>query len=142
MNVSARLEYACVALVELALHHGTDQPVRVRQIAESQRIPARFLVQILLHLKSAGLVASTRGASGGYQLAKPPQEICLADVVGLFDSPSSPDVTTGTQPTPVARVLAGTWEKLAELERQRLRSITIASLAIRVRDVTEKMYYI
>ena len=64
MIVSAKTEYACIAVLELAARHGQPEPVRIRQIAEAHGIPSRFLVQILLQLKSAGLVQSTRGAAG------------------------------------------------------------------------------
>jgi len=77
MKVSAKTEYACIAMLELAAHYGTGQPVRVRRIAERHEVPARFLVQILLQLKGAGLVASVRGAAGGYQLLKPPEQVTL-----------------------------------------------------------------
>ena len=70
MNISAKTEYACVAVLELALNYGSGQPLQVRRIAEAHGIPSRFLVQILLQLKAAGLVSSTRGASGGYQLLR------------------------------------------------------------------------
>jgi len=65
MNISATTEYACVAVLELAANYGSGEPVRNRKIAERHDVPSRFLVQILLQLKAAGLVASTRGAAGG-----------------------------------------------------------------------------
>ena len=74
MKFSAKTEYACLAVLELARAFDSDEPVRIRSIAEEHGIPSRFLVQILLQLKGAGLVNSTRGAAGGYQLAKPPGE--------------------------------------------------------------------
>src|SRR5580700_6082230 len=85
MRVSAKAEYACVAMPELAASYNDPQPVRIKTIAEAQGIPPRFLVQILLQLKTAGLVASVRGAAGGYQLARPPEAISLAAVVNAID---------------------------------------------------------
>ena len=73
MRISAKAEYACVAMLELAANCADAQPVRIKAIADAQGIPPRFLVQILLQLKTAGLVASVRGAQGGYQLARPPE---------------------------------------------------------------------
>ena len=67
MRISAKTEYACIAVMELGNCYGDGDPVRVRDIAERHGIPSRFLVQILLQLKAAGFVASTRGASGGYR---------------------------------------------------------------------------
>ena len=85
MLFSAKAEYACLAMLELAARYGDPQPVRLADIADTHGIPQRFLVQILLQLKGGGLVASTRGAAGGYQLARPPEEIALADVLGVID---------------------------------------------------------
>ena len=64
MIVSAKTEYACIAVLELAARHGRGEPVRIRDIADAHGIPSRFLVQILLQLKTAGLVQSVRGAAG------------------------------------------------------------------------------
>ena len=75
MMFSAKAEYACLASLELAARYGDPKPVRLTDITEKHDIPPRFLVQILLQLKGAGLIASTRGASGGYQLARAPEKI-------------------------------------------------------------------
>src|SRR5438045_9435879 len=90
MRVAAKAEYACVALLELAGSHGNPQRVRVKAIADAHGIPLRFLVQILLQLKGAGLVASIRGAAGGYQLARAAGEISLADVINVTDRAPPP----------------------------------------------------
>ena len=62
MNISAKIEYACIAVLELAVNYNSGKPVRIRAIAQTHGIPSRFLVQILLQLKGANLVSSTRGA--------------------------------------------------------------------------------
>src|SRR5437764_10794982 len=85
MLFSAKAEYACVAMMELASRHGDPRPVRLTDIADKHGISSRFLVQILLQLKGAGLVNSTRGAAGGYLLARPPETISLYDVVTVID---------------------------------------------------------
>ena len=69
MKLSAKTEYACLAMLEMAQQYGSGEPLQIRRIADEQGIPARFLVQILLQLKGAALVASTRGAAGGYRLS-------------------------------------------------------------------------
>src|SRR6516164_3966560 len=107
MRVSAKAEYACVAMLELAASHGDPQPVRVKTIADSHGIPQRFLVQILLQLKGAGLVGSVRGASGGYQLARPPEEISLADIVNAIDRTPPP---AQRRPSPKRRTPAAPTE--------------------------------
>ena len=70
MKVSARAEYACLAVIALANRHLNDKPMPIREIAESHGISETFLTQILIRLKGAGLVISTRGSSGGYRLAR------------------------------------------------------------------------
>ena len=67
MKLSAKTEYACLAMLQMAREYENAEPLQIRRIAEEQGIPARFLVQILLQLKGASLVASTRGAAGGYR---------------------------------------------------------------------------
>jgi len=71
--------------LELALAPADGEPIRIEDVARAQRIPERFLPQILLALKSAGLVTSRRGSQGGYLLARPASSITLADVVRRFD---------------------------------------------------------
>ena len=85
MRISAKTDYASIAMVELALCYGSPEPVQIRRIAESHGIPSRFLVQILLQLKGAGLVASTRGALGGYRLIKDPQQVTLGQIMGIVE---------------------------------------------------------
>jgi len=89
MKLSLRGEYALRALLVLGLHY--DQPVvRIQAISEHQNIPKRFLEQILNDLKSAGIVQSRRGVSGGYRLAKKPEEITLAAVVRHIEGALAP----------------------------------------------------
>jgi Rrf2 family protein len=85
VRISAKTEYACIAMLELAAAHGAGEPVRIRTIADAHGIPSRFLVQILLQLKGAGYVTSTRGAAGGYQLAMSPERITLGEVMNVID---------------------------------------------------------
>ena len=85
MRISAKAEYACLAVIALAQRRLENRPVPIREIAEAQRIPETFLTQILLKLKGAGLVLSTRGSAGGYRLARSPEEISLQDVLTVVD---------------------------------------------------------
>jgi Rrf2 family protein len=141
--VSAKTEYACVAMLELAVRHGSGEPVRIRDIADQHGIPSRFLVQILLQLKTAGLVTSLRGASGGYQLAKAPNEITLGDVMAVVDSQWG-KVSGGTlQDSQTNRVLHSIWQQLAEKEQEVLSGVTLADMAQRLQtQEKEGMYYI
>lgn len=113
MPVTARTEYACLAMLELAARHADPKPARLADIADKHAIPQRFLVQILLQMKAAGLVTSTRGQSGGYQLAKPPSDITLADIVGalegLGEREERPAGGSG-----LSKTLQGVWTGLAK----------------------------
>jgi Rrf2 family protein len=142
MKLSAKTEYACLAMLELAAHWGTGEPVRIRTIADEHGIPSRFLVQILLQLKGAGFVASTRGASGGYQLVKPPEEISLGEVMAVIEGQEG-EVTTNTDSrSPTAQVLVHAWREVAQMEYDALRAVTFADLVSRVQRQTENMFYI
>jgi Rrf2 family protein len=142
MNITARTEYACLAMLELASHYGSAQPTRLRTIAELHGIPARFLVQILLQLKNAGLVRSTRGSSGGFQLARDPALITLADILAAMDNLPAVSLPAVSPRTPSARVLGDTWGKLARRQRRLLESITLARLETEARQQATGMYYI
>jgi Rrf2 family protein len=141
MKLSAKTEYACIAMLELARRYEVGEPVRIRDIADEHGIPARFLVQILLQLKGAGYVASTRGAAGGYQLLKPPGKITLGEVMSVIDGASTGETSQAAK-SPTAVVLARTWREIEARQQQMLRAITFAELADRARETAEQMYYI
>ena len=142
MIVSAKTEYACIAMLELAARHGRGEPVRIREIADAHGIPSRFLVQILLQLKAAGLVHSIRGAAGGYQLAREPDEITLLDVMTVVDAQLGQSATSATRNTATTRVLHRTWKEVAAKERELLEEVTFAGLVERLKGAPEGMYYI
>jgi len=85
MRVSAKAEYACRAVLELTRYHNKAEVIHINDIAVRQSIPEKYLVQILLQLQRSGLVRSKRGATGGYLLAKAPNEISLGDVIRAMD---------------------------------------------------------
>jgi Rrf2 family protein len=80
MRISAKGEYAIRALLDLAVHHG-EGLVPIQEVARRQRIPQRYLEQVLLLLKRAGLLESKRGATGGYQLMRAPGAISVGEVL-------------------------------------------------------------
>src|SRR5438876_4102413 len=129
MRVSAKAEYACVAMFELAANQDNPQPVRVKAIADAHGIPLRFLVQILLQLKGAGLVASTRGAAGGYHLTRSPEAISLADVINTIDRTAPPrqDPTT-LAPSIALRAIRAVWQEIQAEEQRMLEEVTLADL--------------
>ena len=85
MRISAKVDYAVRAAVELAAAGG--EPIKGEALAEAQDIPLKFLENILGELKHAGIVASQRGTEGGYWLAKPADEITLADIIRAVEGP-------------------------------------------------------
>jgi Rrf2 family cysteine metabolism transcriptional repressor len=125
MKLSAKSEYACLAMIELAKRASGDAPARVHEIAEEHKIPERYLVQILLQLKGAGLVSSVRGSMGGYLLAKPAETIALADILTAIDGPES-DLRERDGPS--ARALASVWANIRAAERAVLMGTTIDKL--------------
>ena len=86
MKLSTRCRYAAIALFDMA-YHSAQGGSQVRQIAERQQIPMRFLEQIFQDLRRAHLVTGKRGRNGGYVLAKEPAKITLLDIVLATDGP-------------------------------------------------------
>lgn len=144
MNISAKTEYACLAVLELAAHYGAPEPVRIRDIADKHHIPSRFLVQILLQLKGVGLVASTRGALGGYQLQRPPEEITLAEVMTAVEGRKTTNgrSANGTADTTNSRVLWQAWNRADSAQQEQLQGTTFADLLERMQGRPQEMYYI
>jgi Rrf2 family protein len=140
MNLSAKTEYACLAMLQLAVDFESGEPVQIRHIADQNGIPARFLVQILLQLKGAGLVASTRGAAGGYRLARPPREISLGDVIEVIEGDGRPESSVA-KPSPLARTLLDFCCELSQWQRDRLDTMSLADLAEEAAH-REPMWYI
>ncbi|HZZ26962.1 MAG TPA: Rrf2 family transcriptional regulator [Pirellulales bacterium] len=141
MKFSAKTEYACLAVLELARAYEQGEPVRIRTIAEEHGIPARFLVQILLQLKGAGLVNSTRGAAGGYQLMRSPEEITLEEVMSVADGKERLPNPAGAK-SPTRRALLKAWRDVALARQEMLRDITFADLVQRAGGEVEQMYHI
>jgi len=90
MNLSKRGEYGLRAMIDLATWEVDDGVVQIKEIAEREHIPAKFLEQILLTLKNAGLLQSRMGVGGGYHLAKPAEQITLGHIARVLDGPLAP----------------------------------------------------
>jgi Rrf2 family protein len=130
MRVSAKAQYACIAMLELAGNYQEPQLMQVKSVAEAHGISPRFLVQILLQLKVNGLVRSVRGAAGGYQLARSPEQITLADVINAIDdpAPAMPPALKALKPSPAVDALSSVLLHVDAKERQMLRDVTLAEL--------------
>ncbi|HNR31484.1 MAG TPA: Rrf2 family transcriptional regulator [Candidatus Hydrogenedentes bacterium] len=126
MNISSRCEYACRAVIELAVHQEAQETITSVTIAEKRHIPEKYLVHILLQLKRAGIVRSVRGAQGGYMLSRPAEDISLLDIVQAIDGPV-------LDPLPVdddqSDELRPTWRKVARGIEESLAAITVREIA-------------
>src|SRR5437773_1339965 len=140
MRVSAKAEYACIAMLELAANVGSPQPVRVKAIADAHGVPLRFLVQILLQLKGAGLVVSTRGAAGGYHLARSPDRISLADVIHVIDRPASPRFDAVLSPSRAVQAIRAVWQEVQAEEQRMLEAVSLSDLMRRTEQMNELSY--
>ncbi len=138
MKVSTRGDYASRALLSLALHGGKTTPTSVRDIAERTALPQPYLEQILLALKGAGLVRSKRGVGGGYVLARPPEDITLAQIISAVDGPivagdfGAPH-TDGACDHEGQCVLLAVWAEVGEDIRCRLQSFSLSDMVIRAK---------
>lgn len=85
MELSNKIEYALLAMLSLAIHYQDEDALQIRQIADEQNIPNRYLEQILAELRRSGLIRSERGARGGYRLAQDPQKITALAIVNCIE---------------------------------------------------------
>ncbi len=144
MRVSAKTDYALRAAVELAATGGGG-PVKGEKLATSQSIPLRFLENILLQLRHAGIIESRRGADGGYKLARAPEDITLADVIRAIDGPLAG--VSGQRPETLdfkgsSEPLREVWVAVRASLRSVLEQVTLADVAsgelpAHVRELTE-----
>ena len=130
--------------LELAMQHKSEEPVRIREIAERHGVPARFLVQILLQLKGAGLVTSVRGAAGGYHLLLPPEDISLGKVMEVIEGKLEEDTksSSASLESPIVQVLWQAWNDVTAAQYRALRGLTLADLIEQAKSQDEPMYHI
>ena len=132
MRVSAKVDYALRAVAELAA--APPGHVTAERLAHAQEIPPKFLENILLELRRAEIVASQRGAEGGYRLAKPADEVSLADVIRAVEGPIA--TVRGARPEEVsytgsAAGLRDVWIELRASMRGVLEETSLADLVAR-----------
>lgn len=155
MKLSNRCRYATIALFDIAFH-SDGKPTQVRQIAERQNIPGRFLEQIFHDLRRAELVDGKRGRNGGYFLHRPPSEITLSDIIEATDGPielnfvsNDQPNTSPIQPTQEARrIPAVVWGEISSRIREIYSDYTLEDLVERAKaagfdqNEPEFMYFI
>ncbi len=86
MKLSTKIRYGARAMLELASHYG-EGPLELHEIAKKENISLKYLEQVIIPLRTAGVVTSVRGSKGGYCLARPPSEVCLKDLVEILEGP-------------------------------------------------------
>lgn len=141
MLISARVHYACLAMIDLAIHRDDPAPVAIREITDRHGVPGPFLVQILRALRTAGWVQSIRGSHGGYRLSVDPETITLMDIaeaVGCSDG----GLRTENKPTAVDQALHEHWEEASEASRKVLAGARLSDLVERCRHGDASMFYI
>ncbi len=133
MQVSARADYALRASSELARAKAEGKgPLKGERISESQGIPKKFMENILLDLKHSGIVRTQRGASGGYWLARPAEEITLADVIRAVEGPLANvrgEWPEAVEYTGAAERLREVWIAVRASLRAVLETVTLADVA-------------
>lgn len=137
MNISARCEYACRAVVELATLAHTESPVTATCIAEKRSVPEKYLVHIMLQLKRAGIVRSIRGAQGGYMLARSADTITLLDIVTAVDGAILEPLPVGGEHS---GDIAPAWREVSAGVCKVLEAVTIRSIIDR--SAKADMYFI
>jgi len=130
MRISAKADYAVRAAIELATEEVVT-PVKGERIADAQKIPLRFLENILGEMRHSGLVQSQRGAEGGYWLSRPADEITLAEIIRAVEGPLA--TTRGERPEDLeyrgaSQPLQTVWIALRANIREVLEQVTLADI--------------
>jgi len=133
MKLTTRSEYALLALVYLA-RRKSDEFISIDIIAQAQKIPPKFLEQLMLALKRAHFLRSTKGQHGGYALAKSPDQIMLADVIRLFDGALAPTESVSEnfyESTPIEKEkgLVKVFRDIRDYTSRKLESTSIADVS-------------
>lgn len=147
VHFSAKSEYAVLAILALSLHSG-EGPLQVRAIAQKEKIPARFLEQVMNHLKKRGFVESVRGAHGGYRLTKAPDQIRLGEVLQAMEGPlveidstqrRQRESLNGTYGGEIeSALIREVWQEVSTSLKEHLDSINFKDLSERKKELEGK----
>ena len=144
MRISAKGEYALRALLDLAILHGKGL-IPIQQIAARQKIPQRYLEQVLLQLKRAGFLQARRGSSGGYALNRPPAEITIGEVLRAIEGKLTTLEVGGKGPRREGYDLTELWQEVSEAVSAVIDRTTFADLCRRAEErqsTARPMYHI
>lgn len=144
MELSSRVEYALLALIELADCYSIEKSLKISEIAARHSLPERYLEQILSTLRREGIVKSVRGAKGGYILVKEPRQISLQEVIAVIDGGKKPSEAESENSSPERMVINDIWLQANETTKAFFQGYTILDLC-QQRDTLRQentMYYI
>ena len=144
MELSCKVDYACIALLELAMRHKQGKPTSVSEIAISQSIPIRYLDQVMAMLRRSGIIKSQRGAKGGYHLAREPWQIKLTDVVVALDGEPTQEQQDPESLTAEKAAVIDMWEiaKIASFDILHKHTLEDLVRKCEVKRQTDTMFYI
>ncbi|MBD2215056.1 Rrf2 family transcriptional regulator [Nostoc linckia FACHB-104] len=145
MEISCKSEYAILALIEMATHYQSGEPMQIRQIAAQQNIPDRYLEQLLATLRRGGIIKSQRGSKGGYLLAREPRRISIFEVLecleGLDVRTDQEDIKPRTVDSFVVEEI---WQEACQAANSVFQNYTLQDLCEKrdSRRQLDIMYYI
>jgi Rrf2 family cysteine metabolism transcriptional repressor len=143
MTFSAKTEYGLVALIDLATAHASGDLVQTGEISRRHGIPERYLEQMLTALRKAGFLNSVRGPRGGFLLARPPEDIRIAEIEACLEG-DGPTPRKGERHDPEFQALLGLEQRLERARASILQMTTLAQL-VQERDLVKQpvpMFYI
>lgn len=144
MELSNKSEYMLLAMLALAARYKDGETLQIRQIAVQQKIPDRYLEQLLAELRRSGLLRSERGARGGYMLAREPWKITVLDIMNCIEGLDSQRTENASSDTAERVAIAGIWQESREAAQAVLQKYTLQDL-LEKRDAQQQlnfMYYI
>ncbi|WP_066384145.1 MULTISPECIES: Rrf2 family transcriptional regulator [unclassified Anabaena] len=145
MELSCKSEYAILALLEMATHYESGEPMQIRQIAAQQNIPDRYLEQLLATLRRGGILKSQRGSKGGYLLAREPRKITLFEILECLEGLDVRASESNTNSKNIdSSVIQEIWQEACQAANLVLQNYTLQDLcekrdSLRQLDI---MYYI
>lgn len=126
MQLTRRCEYALLALIDLAVE-GTQERVQLKEIAARQQIPEKYLEQLLRPLRTAGVVASSRGSRGGYQLAVRPDAVSVLEIYEAIEGPLNGETDSPAE-SHGQRVIHTLWQREMVAFAERLAATSLEQL--------------
>jgi Rrf2 family protein len=144
VRISAKGEYAIKAVLDLALHRDRDL-IPIQEIAARESIPQRYLEQVLLSLKRAGILTSKRGSAGGYHLTKAPEEITIGAVLRAVEGTGMPFEPQARPKNGHGDDLVELWRRIGDAVSQVVDQLTFGELAAQAaqrRSSARPMYHI